>query len=98
MPLTNSNQPGRLIWCVECPNDDQGLVRPLVTSGGIVVLMCDDGGEVWLRPEDVLTAEPRSPDAPDWSVADNVAVTPGTTRWATMADVQHLDWEVEWQS
>lgn len=95
MPPTNSGHPQRLMWFVECPNDDQGLVAALRTADGTVVLMCDSGGEVWLRPQDVLTAEPHEPESPDWSVG-GISVKPGSTHWATAADVQDLDWEVEW--
>ena len=37
------------VWSVECPHDDQGMVAPLVTESGRIVLMCDRGGEVWLK-------------------------------------------------
>lgn len=84
------------MWFVECPLLDQGLIRPLVTSSGEVVLMCDSGGEVWLRPEDVERCTPYDPEAPEWRVVCCITVEPGTTRWGTSEDVARLGWEVEW--
>jgi hypothetical protein len=71
-------QPSR----IECPFDDQGLVRPLVTSSGEVVFMCDEGGEVWLCEADIRGVAPVVPTAPDWGVSAHVHVKPGTTHWA----------------
>jgi len=33
-------------WSVECPLNDQGLVRSLVTAARESVFMCDSGGEI----------------------------------------------------
>ena len=85
------------MWLVECPNLDQGLVRPIVTHRGTVVLMCDSAGEVWLKPEDISTVDPFIPQAPDWLVVDDIDVVPGSTRWASEQDVDGLNWDVEWQ-
>jgi hypothetical protein len=63
----------------------------LVTASGDIVLMCDDGGEVWLRQEDVGVVEPFVPTAPDWSVTDHISVEPGTTRWASASEVRSTD-------
>ena len=67
---------------IECPLDDQGLVKPLVTDAGEVVFMCDSGGEVWRRQADIGAVAPVVPTAPDWRVSADVHVMPGTTRWA----------------
>jgi hypothetical protein len=69
-------------WSVECPLNDQGLVRPLDTAAGETVFMCDSGGEVWLRPSDIGAVAPAIPTAPDWRESPDLHVIPGTTRWA----------------
>ena len=86
-----------MIWLCDCPNSDQGLVRPLVLGDGCVVLMCDSGGEVWLRPSDVGVAEPYYPQQPEWKVVCSISVAPGTTRWATNDELSVLDWDARWQ-
>jgi len=72
-------------WSVECPLNDQGLVRPLVTAAGETVFMCDSGGEVWLRPSDIGAVALAIPTAPDWLVPPGLHVIPRTTRWAGTA-------------
>ena len=52
-------------------------VRPLVTSAGSVVLMCDEGGEVWLHSDDVSRQTAIVPSHPNWRVADGIHVVPG---------------------
>lgn len=69
-------------WSVECPLNDQGLVRPLVTAAGESVFMCDSGVEVWLRPSDIDAVALAIPTAPDWRVSPDLHAIPGTTRWA----------------
>ena len=64
------------------PNDDQGLVRPLVTQSGVIVWICDTGDEVWLDPRDVAARKPRIPGPPGWQVVEGVSVKPGSTQWA----------------
>ena len=86
------------MWLCECPNLDQGIVRPLVTSDGYVVLMCDSGGEVWLRPEDVPSGAAYYPEAPEWKVSSCISVEPATTRWANREDLLKLTWDVDWRS
>lgn len=66
---------------LECQSYDQGVVLPLLTACG-VAFMCDEGGEVWLAPEDVGVVEPIIPRAPDWTVVPGLSVAPGTTSWA----------------
>lgn len=78
------------VWSVECPHDDQGMVAPLVTESGRIVLMCDRGGEVWLKRADIGSIQPATPKAPDWQASADVHVTPGTTRWAQEADLDQL--------
>ena len=75
------------MWFFECPSGDQGLLRPLRTELGRVVLLCDVGGEVWLDPGDVESARPRVPGPPTWEVAPGVIVQPGTTRWAELNEL-----------
>lgn len=75
------------MWLVECPFDDQGLVRPLVTAACAVVLLCDEGGQVWLTPASVDVGTASVPSAPGWEVVPGVTVAPGTTRWATADDL-----------
>ena len=60
--------------------------------------MCDSGGEVWLRPGDVASGQPFYPKAPEWTVVCCISTEPGTTRWATVEDLEELDWDVEWHS
>ena len=79
------------MWFMECPNDDEGLLRPLVTSSGRLVVMCDGGGEVWLSPGELTEDAALYPQHPDWVVAPGVDVTPGTTRWADIEDLPP-DW------
>lgn len=86
------------MWLCECPFGDQGLVRPLLAQDGCVVMMCDSGGEVWLRPTDVLHGEPFYPAAPDWTVVCCIAVDPATTRWADEGEVEAMGWDADWQS
>jgi hypothetical protein len=72
-------------WSVECPLNDQGLIRPLVTAAGGTVFMCDSGGEVWLRPSDIVAVILTIPTAPEWRVSPDLHVIPGTTSWAVTA-------------
>ena len=67
--------------------DDQGLVRPVITESGALVLMCDTGGEVWLEPDAIASQKPVVPTAPEWTVHRNVHVKSGTTRWATVDEL-----------
>lgn len=76
-----------------CPRDDQGLVCPLVTATGDVILLCDSGGEAWLDPSAISEAAAINPRQPDWRVTDDVAVVPGTTRWADARDLPH-SWRI----
>lgn len=71
----------------ECPNNDQGMVRPLVTQSGVIVLMCDEGNEVWLHPNDIDRIDPIVPSEPSWAVNEWVHIAPGTTRWAASEDL-----------
>lgn len=86
------------LWLAECPYEDQGLIRPLVATGGQIVLMCDEGGTVWLSPQDVEQGRSFEPRAPDWGGPDGVRVAPGTTRWASRADLTGPLWDaVHWR-
>ncbi|WP_273651783.1 hypothetical protein [Cellulomonas fimi] len=76
-----------MFWLTECPNDDQGLVCPLVTATGDVILFCDSGGEAWLDPSTVSAESAIYPWTPDWRVADGISVAPGTARWADRAEL-----------
>ncbi len=67
-------------WSVECPLNDQGLVRPSVAAGE-TVFMSDSGGEVRLRPSRLGAVALAIPAAPDWRVSPDLHVLPGTTRW-----------------
>lgn len=80
-----------MIWFEECPLNDQGMVQPLVTASGVVVLMCDEGGEVWLHPDDINVHDPIVPTDPDWTVNERVHIKPGSTRWADLNDLPQ-DW------
>jgi hypothetical protein len=86
-----------MMWLRECPFVwDQGLVRPLVTESGTVVLMCDSCDTVWCSPSDIDAELYHEPQAPDWAACDT-HVKPGTTRWATVADVTKAGWaDLEW--
>jgi hypothetical protein len=50
-------------WSVECPLNDQGLVRLLVTAAGEAVVMCDSGesGSGRRTPAGVAPGHPRGP-------------------------------------
>jgi len=77
------------MWLVECPSFwDQGLVRPLVTESGKVVLRCDSCEAVWPTLDDFEEQEHVEPDEPDWAVTAGVHVRPGTIRWAERPDVE----------
>lgn len=77
------------MWLVECPSFwDQGLVRPLMTESGTIVLMCDSCSAVWSTLEDFEEMEWVEPDEPDWLVGAGVHVRPGTVRWASQPDVE----------
>jgi hypothetical protein len=77
------------MWLVECPSFwDQGLVRPLVTESGAVVLRCDSCEAVWPTLADFESFEHVEPDEPDWLVGAGVHVRPGTFRWASRPDVE----------
>jgi hypothetical protein len=69
-------------WSVECPLNDQGLVRPLVTAAGETVFMCYSGDEVSLRPSGIGADALAIPTTPDWRVSPDLHVIPGTTRRA----------------
>lgn len=75
------------MWFTECPNADQGVIRPLVTQEGRVVLVCDSADCAWFRPEEVSSAEATYARGPGWEIAPGIHVTPGTTRWATAKDL-----------
>ena len=66
-------------WSVECPLNDQGLVRTSVTAGE-TVFISDGGGEVRLRPSHLGAVALAIPVAPDWRVSPDLHVLPGTTR------------------
>jgi hypothetical protein len=72
-------------WSVECPLNDQGVVRLLVTAAGETVFMCDSGSKVWLGPSGIVAVALAIPTAPDWRVSPGLHVIPGTTRWAVTA-------------
>ena len=72
-------------WSVECTLNERGLIRPMVTPAGGTVFMCDSGGEVWLRPSDIVAVALAIPTAPDWRVSPDSHVIPETTSWAVTA-------------
>jgi len=81
------------MWLVECPSFwDQGLIRPVVTEHGTVVLMCDSCTAVWRTPAGIEEFEHVEPEEPDWAVGPDTHVRPGTTRWAEPADVATAGW------
>lgn len=87
-----------MLWLTECPVFwDQGLVRPLVTASNKVILFCDEGDHVWCRPEDVTEDGPvEELTGPEW-MACGEQLTPGTTRWATMDELESVGWDtLEW--
>ncbi|MBN9747496.1 MULTISPECIES: hypothetical protein [Amycolatopsis] len=87
------------MWLVECPSFwDQGLIRPLVTEHGKVVLMCDSCTAVWRTPSGIEEFEHVEPEAPEWSIGSDTHVRPGTTRWAELADVTSAGWgDLRWR-
>lgn len=36
-----------------CPVCHYGLLTPIMTSHGVVILCCDEEGEIWFHPADV---------------------------------------------
>lgn len=76
-----------MLWLRACPSADQGVIRPMMTASGRVVLFCDEVGEVWLDPSEVAGVSSRFPWGPTWHVVDDVHITPGTTRWADLDDL-----------
>ncbi|SFB61827.1 hypothetical protein SAMN05216266_1299 [Amycolatopsis marina] len=88
-----------MMWLVECPLWDQGLVRPLLTEAGDIVLMCDSCTTVWCGPDDVESESYSQPAGPDWDTGCGSHVKPGTTKWADMDDVRKAGWgELEWHA
>ncbi|WP_233574066.1 hypothetical protein [Amycolatopsis panacis] len=87
------------MWLIECPSFwDEGLIRPLVTENGAVVLMCDTCSVVWHTPAGIEEFEHVEPAAPDWSIGPGTHVRPGTTRWADPADVTTAGWgDLRWR-
>lgn len=85
------------MWLIECPNDDQGLLRPAVTRAGQVILLCDSGGEAWLDARDVTGQTAIYPSGPEWSVGDGIDITPGTVRWASIKDLPSAWRSLKWQ-
>jgi hypothetical protein len=82
-----------VLWLEECPFYwDEGLVRPLVTANGKVVLMCDSCSTVWCGPGDVESGRYSEPADPGWETNCGTHVRPGTTRWARAADVRRAGW------
>ncbi|MFC8734553.1 hypothetical protein ACFT5B_19020 [Luteimicrobium sp. NPDC057192] len=84
------------MWLQECPNFDQGLVRPLVSAEGVVVLYCDSGDCTWLTPADVETSPGLDLDLSDWSIAPGIHLTPGQTRWAEADDLPPT-WQADYE-
>lgn len=82
------------LYFAACPLLCQGLVRPLVVETGELVLMCDECGAVWSSTQDLAGGIYSTPAPPSWS-ARGFHVAPGTTRWATKAEV---DSAAEWSS
>ncbi|MFC4614268.1 hypothetical protein ACFO3K_06060 [Cellulomonas algicola] len=83
-------------WLLWCPGYDQGLIRPVLTESGHVVLLCDEGSEVWLHPSEVSEKSWIDPNPPTWRVADGVSVAPRTTRWARREQLPASWGAVEW--
>lgn len=83
-------------WLLDCPSYDQGLVRPVMTASGQVVLLCDEGSEVWLHPSDVSEKSWINPEPGTWRVADGVHITPRTTRWARADELPDSWGECTW--
>ncbi len=92
-------QDGAVLHLGSCPDScgGQGLVGPVVTSVGELVLMCDECDAVWLKPSNVGSDQVIHPRQPGWEVAPGLALQPGTTRWAGPSDIEALDWQVDWQ-
>ena len=86
------------MWLCECPKFCQGQLVPLATESGAIVLFCDEQDHVWLHPGDVGVVEPIVTRGPEWIVAEGVHIKPGTTRYPTVAEVEALDWQVEWRA
>lgn len=87
-----------MIYLCDCPTRmDQGILRPAVLENGRIVLICDEGYDVWLDPQDLSQVEPFWPSEPDWEIVDGLHIRSGTWRWADEADLQNLYWNVTWK-
>lgn len=75
------------MWLKECPNCDQGLLVPMVSAEGTVILFCDSADCTWLDPESVDTADAIYPDTATWAVTSEIHLTPGKTREAAREDL-----------
>lgn len=72
----------------------QGLVRPLVTGDDTVVLMCDECDAIWFQPEAISQAPAEYASGPFWTLRTGQSIEPGTTRWASLGDINDLtDWD-----
>jgi hypothetical protein len=81
-PFVDRRSRYRRVWLRRCPHGDEGVIRPLLTASGRVVLLCESGREVWLDPGEVSAGSSVRPGSPSWRVAEGVHVRPRTTRWA----------------
>lgn len=81
-------------WSRSCPEIIGGLLRPIMTSSGHVIVVCDEHDEVWLRPQDVGAVPPLIPRHPDGHVIDDIRIGPGS-RPATRAEVRAAGWPAE---
>lgn len=77
-----SEQP-ETIWLRDCPHDDQGIIGPVMTATGHVVVACDGMSEAWLDPAAISTDHWVIAEPPAWQIAEGVRVTPHTTRGAS---------------
>jgi hypothetical protein len=85
-----------MLWLRECPFDDQGLIRPLVTGNGDHVLICDACSTVWCQPEDIDAGKFVVPEPPDWAACGG-NLTPGANHWANRDELIPFGWDkLDW--
>jgi hypothetical protein len=83
-----------VLYLSMCPLCSQGVVRPLVTRSGQVILMCDEDGAVWLRPGDVSAEQFHNPSKPDLAFDSSSQLPRDSWHWAHSDEISRLtDWD-----
>jgi hypothetical protein len=76
------------------PQCGQGLLHAVVTEAGALVLACDEDGSVYPHP-DLIRSPPATPPVSndDLRIEGERHLRPGTSRFATIAEVEEAGWD-----